>query len=123
MKIIELSTIISRLGLKIEAGEKFLNRVVTGGYVSDMLSDVMANAKKGDLWITLQVHPNIVAVAVLKEITGIIITGNRKPEPETLKKAEQEKLPIMTTELHSFEIAGRVYEMVISKDKRVASRE
>ncbi len=116
MKTLELSTMIGRLGLKIEAGEKFLNRIVAGGYVSDLLSDVMANAQKGDVWITLQTHPNIVAVAVLKEIAGIIIAGGRKPEPETLKKATQEKLPLMTTELSSFEIAGRVYDMVGKKE-------
>jgi len=113
MKILKLAEIIKNLNLKIEYGEKYKDRDVSGGYVSDLLSDVMANAKKGDIWITLQTHPNIVAVAVLKEISGIVIVGNRKPEPETLKKAEQEKIPIMTTELSGFEIVGRLYEMGI----------
>jgi len=113
MKILKLSEIIKNLNLKIECGEKFTDRNVSGGYVSDLLSDVMANAKKGDIWVTLQTHPNIVAVAVLKEVSGVIIVGNRKPEPETLKKAEPEKIPIMTTELSGFEIVGRLYEMGI----------
>ncbi|MGB9721059.1 MAG: DRTGG domain-containing protein [bacterium] len=113
MKELKLAEIMKKIELKVECSSEALNRSVTGGYVSDLLSDVMANAKRGNIWVTLQVHPNIVAVAVLKEIAGIIIVGNRKPEPETVKKAEQEKIPIMTTELSGFEIAGRLYEMGI----------
>ncbi|MGQ9464137.1 MAG: DRTGG domain-containing protein [bacterium] len=114
MKALKLSEIIKHLGLKVECGGKFLDRTITGGYVSDLLSDVMANVTKGDIWVTLQCHPNIVAVGVLKEISGIVITNGRKPESETTKKAEQEKIPIMTTELPTFEVVGRLYEMGIS---------
>ncbi|MCX7994735.1 MAG: DRTGG domain-containing protein [candidate division WOR-3 bacterium] len=109
MRETKLSEIISSLNLKMICGEENIGCVVSGGYVSDLLSDVMANAKKGNIWVTLQTHPNIVAVAVLKEISGVIIPGGRKPEPETIKKAEQEKIPIMTTELSGFEIVGRLY--------------
>ncbi len=119
MKEIQLLEIVKTLELKVMCGNEFLNRTVTGGYVSDLLSDVMANAKKGDIWVTMQVHPNIVAVAVLKEISGIVITGNRKPESETIKKAEQEKIPIMTTELPAFEVVGRLYEMGIPGERDI----
>jgi predicted transcriptional regulator len=82
--------------------------------VSDLLSDVMANAKAGDLWVTLQTHQNIVAVASLKEIAGIIIIGGREPEKATLAKAEEEKIPILLTNLPAFEVVGRLYQMGIS---------
>lgn len=117
MKGITLLEITKILGLKVLCGDKQLDRIITGGYVGDLLSDVMANAKKGDIWITLQIHPNIVAVAVLKEIIGIIIPANRMPESETIKKAEQEKIPIMVTELTGFEVIGRLYEMGIGTTK------
>lgn len=113
MKEIRLTEIVKTLGLKIVCGEKYLDRVISGGYVSDLLSDVMANAKKGNVWITLQTHPNIVAVAVLKEIAGIIIPADRKPESETIKKAKQEKVTIMTTELSGFEVVGKIYEILL----------
>lgn len=113
MKEIKLYEIAKTLKLKVVCGNELLDRSVTGGYVGDLLSDVMANAKKGDIWITMQIHPNIVAVAVLKEIAGIIITGSRTPEAETIKKAEQEKIPILTSASPSFEIVGRLYGMGI----------
>jgi len=111
---IKISDIVDALNLKIECGEKLLNREIKGGYASDLLSDVMANTKEGDIWVTLQGHPNIVAVAKLKEIAGIILVNNRRPEQETLKKAEAEEVPILTSTLPSFELIGKLYKMGIS---------
>ena len=58
-----------------------MERTVEGGYVSDLLSDVIAGAQEGDLWVDLQIHQNIVAVAVLKDLAGILIVGGRNPAP------------------------------------------
>lgn len=113
-KKVELKDIIQIFGLKVKSGKDYLNKEIEGGYVSDLLSDVMANSKRGDIWLTAQGHPNIVAVAVLKEIVGIVIVNGRKPEEETIKKAEAEKIPIMTTDLPAFELAGKLYEMGIT---------
>ena len=111
---IKLSDIVKSYDLKVECSENSLNREIEGGYASDLLSDVMAHSKKGDIWITLQGHPNIVAVAMLKELAGIIIINGRKPEQETIKKAEAEGLPIMTSELPMFELVGKLYESGVS---------
>ena len=110
----KLKDIAENMGMKVETAQEGLDREVTGGYVSDLLSDVMAHSKKGDVWITLQVHPNIIAVATLKELTGIIIVQGRKPDEETIGKAQNEKIPILVSDLQAFEIAGRLYQMGIS---------
>ncbi len=109
MKLLE---IIDQLSLEAKSYKDELQKDVTGAYVSDLLSDVMANSKEGNIWITLQVHPNIVAVASLKNLSGIIIVNKRQPEEETLEKAEAEKITIMTTTLPAFEVAGRVYQLL-----------
>ena len=64
-----LKDIVETIGLKARTAPEQFEAEISGGYASDMLSDVMANSKKGDVWITLQGHPNIIAVAKLKEIT------------------------------------------------------
>lgn len=110
---VKLPDIIKTFNLKVVCGEEFLDREVLGGYVSDLLSDVMAYAKKGDIWVTRQVHPNIVAVAVIRMLPGIIIINNFKPEEETVKKAMIKRLPILTSELPAFELVGRLYEFGI----------
>jgi hypothetical protein len=82
--------------------------------VSDLLSDVMANAKPGDIWVTLQIHQNIIAVATLKELAGIILIGGRQPEKQTLAKAEEEQVPLLLSDLPAFEVVGQLYQMGIS---------
>jgi len=107
----KLQEIVDSLSLVVKTASAHLTKEVTGGYVSDLLSDVMANTKDGYVWITLQTHQNIVAVATLKELSGIILVNNRTPEPDTLKKAEEEGLPIMVSSLPAFEIAGLLYNL------------
>lgn len=112
-KKVSLLDIKTSFNLQVECGEELLDREVLGGYVSDLLSDVMANAKKGDIWVTRQVHPNIVAVAVIRMLPAIIIINNFKPEEETVKKAITKKLPILTSKLPAFELVGKLYEFGI----------
>jgi hypothetical protein len=110
----KLQHIIEKLDLAVKSGESRLDTEVSRAYVSDLMSDVIAHTKKDDLWITLQVHINIVAVAAMKELSAIILINNREPEEETLGKAKGENIPILVSSLPAFELAGRLYEMGIT---------
>jgi len=109
-----LKEIAEKLHLRVKSGAGRLDRDITGGYVSDLMSDVMANAREGALWVTLQIHPNIVAVAVMKSLAGIVLVNGREPEEATVEKAETEQIPIMVTDLPAFELAGRLFALGIS---------
>jgi hypothetical protein len=110
MKLEELA---KRLELEVRSASGKLGAEVTGGYVSDLLSWVMAKAQAGNVWITIQAHPNIVAVASLIGLSGIVVAEGVSPEPATLEKAEQEGIPILTTELAMYDLAGRMHELGI----------
>jgi serine kinase of HPr protein (carbohydrate metabolism regulator) len=109
-----LSLLVEKLNLKIGCGEEKLGRKVLGGYVGDLLSDVIANSKEGHVWITRQSHQNIIAVASLKEHAGIILALGKEPETETLEKASSEGIPVMMSELSGFELSGKIYELMSS---------
>jgi len=111
---ITISHIADKCNLKTITCPELSSQEIKGGYASDLLSDVMANTKAGDIWVTLQIHPNIVAVAKLKELAGIIIVNNRKPEEDTLNKAKKEKVIILTSDLPAFELIGKLYDIGIS---------
>jgi serine kinase of HPr protein (carbohydrate metabolism regulator) len=104
--------IVETLNLKIVSGQESLDMEVTSGYTSDLLSDVIANSKEGNLWITRQTHQNIIAVAKLKDLAGIIIVNSREPDEDTLRKAEEEKVPILCSEEMAFEVSGRLYALI-----------
>ncbi len=108
----KVNDFVKELSLEVKTFKDGLQNDVTGAYVSDLLSDVMANSKEGNIWLTLQTHLNIVAVAGLKGLAGIIIVGGRQPQDEILQKAEAEKIIVMTTPLPAFEVAGKLYQML-----------
>jgi predicted transcriptional regulator len=109
-----VSDIVKSFDLKIKTGKNRLNEEVTGGYAGDLLSDVIAHSRKGSIWVTIQTHPNIVAVASMKELVGIILAGGREPDADTLKKAEEEEIPILISPLFTYEVVGKLYQMGIS---------
>ncbi len=113
----KLKEITEKLNLEIRGKINKLDNEVNNGYVSDLLSDVLANSEENDLWITLQIHPNIVAIASMKGLAGIVIINGREPEEETLKKAEETGVPIMVSKMTAFELSGRLYALGLSGTK------
>ncbi len=109
----KLRDIVEKLDLSIQSGSDFLDREVTGGYVSDMLSDVLAHASEDDIWVTLQIHLNIIAIASMKDISGIVIVNGRQPDEETLNKAHTEKIPVLGTDMSAFQVVGKLYQLGI----------
>ncbi len=83
---------------------------ITGGYVSDLLSDVLANAPKGGVLVTVQVHMNVVAVAVHAELAAIIFAADRRPDDEVRVKAVEEGVVLYVTRTSAFDVVGRLYE-------------
>ncbi len=108
----DLESIVKTLDLRIRSGEDKLKAEIRGGYTGDLLSDVMGNSKAGDIWITRQVHHNIVAVASLKEHAGIILVQGCEPTKDTLDKAIKEGITILVSDLSAFELTGRIYNLI-----------
>lgn len=112
-----LKKIMEKLQLTTLSGQENINIDVSGGYTSDLLSDVIANSQEKYLWITLQTHQNIIAVAKLKDLAGIIIVNNREPNGDTIAKAKEEKVPLMRCDMTAFEISGRLYSLLDQSDE------
>mgnify|MGYP000868965249 FL=1 len=100
------------LNFEILTNDTNLARIVKTGYVSDLLSDVIANAEEDSVWITVQRHINILGVAKLKDIIGIIIPRSLHVENEIIEKAKAEKIAILRDSRTSFEIAGLIYNLL-----------
>jgi len=112
MKVIDIRNLLQ---VDVAAGESGLHHDVTDGYCGDLLSDVMANAPKGALWLTIQSHQNVVAVALLKELAAIILVNGRLPDEDTKIKAEGEGIPILVSPLSAYQVAGRLHEAGVGR--------
>ncbi len=107
----KLRDIVQALSLTVESGANSLDMDVTGGYAADLLSCAMAGAHRGNLWVTLQGHLNVVAIATLGELAGVIVAEGKPIAPDALAKAREEQLPILTTPLTTFQVVGRLWEL------------
>jgi predicted transcriptional regulator len=97
------------LAFEVLTGDVNLDRTVSSGYVSDLLSDVIANIEENSAWITVQRHVNILGVAKLKEVSAIIIPRKLQLEEEVLEKAKSEGIAVLRDQRSAFEISGLVY--------------
>ena len=110
--IMKVRELVDKLGLKVLSGENGLDREIDGCYVSDLLSDVMGNADAGNVWITLQTHKNVMAVASLKEMACVILVKNLTANEDTLNQSNEEEIPILQTSMETFEVTGKVYGLL-----------
>ncbi len=108
----KVSDLIKELRLTVFSGVSGVNKEITGGYVSDLLSDVMGNAKEGQVWCTLQTHKNVMAIASLKDLAAVILVKGFQPDDDMAAQSEVEGVPVLGTNENTFEIAGKLYELL-----------
>lgn len=107
-----LAEIARQLNLILLTESKDFETVIpSSGYASDMLSCVMTGASRQGIWITLQAHTNVVAVAALLDLSAVIITEGAVPDGATLEKANQKGIPIFSTPLPTFEVVGKLWSL------------
>lgn len=108
----KVSDLIIALNLHLFCGDDGLDNEVAGAYVSDLLSDVMGFAKEGEVWITLQTHQNVLAVASLRDLPAVILVKGLEPDVEMRQHSEREGIPVLGTSMSTFELAGRLYMLL-----------
>ena len=105
-----LKKLIEELDFKCVTCENLLDKEPKWAYVSDLLSDVMGKAQPQMIWVTSQIHKNIVAVASLIDLSAIVIVNERKPDEDMLKLAEEAGVVVLTSDKPAFEPAGMLSE-------------
>ena len=103
--------IIDKLGLQC-LNEANLDTEVSGAYASDLLSDVMGNARSGQIWITMQTHKNVSAIASLKDIPAGILVRGSQPDEDMLEHAKDEEICILVSQDATFQVCGKLYALI-----------
>lgn len=111
MRLLEM---VKELGIENLTPEIALDSAadVTGGYTSDLLSDVLAHAPRGGVLVTVQVHLNVIAVAAIHvELAAVVFASDRRPEETVRQRAIEEGIPLFVSAQSAFDIVGRLYAL------------
>lgn len=85
---------------------------VKGAYVGDLLSWVMGKAGEGNLWITIMTNVNVIAVAMLREISAIVLAEGVEIDNEVIEAARLKGINVLRTPLASYEAAKKIAEII-----------
>lgn len=109
--------VVAHLGLEIVNEGEHMDDPVEGGYSGDLLSDVIASSKRHDIWITIQSHENIIAVATLKDLSAVVLAKNTTPQPETVEHARREQVTLLRSPLTAYQLVTRLVALGVSGDR------
>ena len=109
----KLSDIVEKLDLKsLTPGIDLKDSTdLSKGHASDLLSDVLANAPSGSVLVTIQVHMNVIAVALHANVAAVIFASGLTPDEAVREKATAEGLPLYSSKESTFDIVGRLYAL------------
>lgn len=108
----KLSTLAEELGITKRNTVDDTSIDIVSGYNGDLLSDVLAYAASGSVWVTIQKHKNILAVATAKDIAAIVIVNGVEPEESLLSSADAMGIPVYTTHESSYRISGKMFSLL-----------
>lgn len=111
----KVKDMMEALDLKLATPEVGLDGEITDGYASDLLSNVMGQAQPGMVWVTMQGHQNVAAVASLVGLAAVIVAGDAAVAEDTLSKAALNEVVIFTTAKPAYQVIGELYELGIGK--------
>jgi hypothetical protein len=111
-----LAEIVQKLDLTVLTPLPEQDVEITRGYASDLLSDVLGKAQEDAIWVTIQSHPNVIAVASLLNLAAVVVVGGILPEAATLGRAREAGVAVLTTRLSAFELIGRLYQLGVRGD-------
>lgn len=99
----KLQEILTKINLN-QVNKADVIKDVSTLYIGDLLSFVMANGESQALWLTVQRHINVIAVAELNEFSGIIFVENVFPDEQTIQKANELNIPLFVSDLDTYQL-------------------
>lgn len=105
--------LVERTGWKAVTAEGDFDREASGVYCGDLLSWVMGKGQPDQVWITVQSHMNVIAVAVLREFSCVILAEGAVFPEEAITRAVSEDLVLIESDLPVFETAKKLIELGI----------
>ena len=87
-------------------------REVTGGYAGDLLSWVIGRAEPGNAWMTIMSNVNVAAVALMADVSMIVLAEGVEPDEALLQRAKINGLGLYSSPLGAYELSWRLHDLL-----------
>ncbi|MBS3917870.1 MAG: hypothetical protein KG012_03175 [Deltaproteobacteria bacterium] len=107
-----LGDIQKLLDAEVIAGSENLGREISHAFAADLLSDVLAIARRGAdgaLLITGNMTPQVIYTADVVDLGAILFVRGKRPTEPMIELANQIQIPLLMTSYIMFETCGRLY--------------
>lgn len=105
-----LNELVSLVNGKILTQSIDLGREVKGCCGADLMSDVLASIQPNAVLLTGLCNPQVVRTAQMADVTAIVLVRGKNPPAETIKLADEENIPLISSPFGMFELCGRLYQ-------------
>ena len=108
-----LNEIRKVLGAEVIAGNERLDREIGYAFAADLLSDVLAIARRGAdgvLLITGNITHQVIYTADVVDLGAILFIRGKRPSDSMVQLANQMQIPMLMTSYIMFETCGRLYQ-------------
>lgn len=107
-----IQQLIDSLSLQLLTPGLDTNAAFYDVYTSDLLSAALAKVTENHVWITVQVHQNILGVASIKQAAAIILSENLIPDKDLITKAIEKNIIVLLSSYTSYETSGLIYNLL-----------
>jgi len=101
------------LHAEVIAGNESLDGEISHAFAADLLSDVLAIARRGAdgaLLITGNITLQVIYTADVVDLGAILFVRGKRPTESMVQLANQMQIPLLISLLPAFELAGRLYQ-------------
>jgi hypothetical protein len=105
----KLSKIKDLLKCNWYSSEELLKKDIQYCFAADLMSDVLRYGRIGSLLLTGLTSNQILQVAEILDLSGIIFVRGKKPDENIISTAESRKIPLLSTNLLLFDSCGILY--------------
>lgn len=112
-----ISEIKNMLECRVFCSDKLMNAEVHSFYAADMMSDVLKFCSAGSLLITGLVNIQVVKVAEILDLKGIVFVSGKIPGQEIISKAQEISLPLLVTDRPMFETCSILHIYSAEEEK------
>lgn len=99
-----------------------LDREIKCIVASDLMSDVLNSSAPAELLLTGLTNNQTVRTCEIAGISAVVFVRGKKPDKETIKLAEECRIPLLSSELCLFDACGILYSRGIKSPEKQNDR-